>query len=77
MGNSSLGMEQKLNACEYFYGAKCENSRKDIAQMRGFLEEIEDPSDSFWGIFIFDRALYSWEIEESELIYIGKTNKKY
>lgn len=77
MANSTLGMEQELNAYDYFYGAKSENSREKISQIRGFLEEIEDPSDSFWGIFIFDRALYSWEIEKCELIYIGKANKKY
>ena len=67
-----LGMGQKLTKYNYVYGMKARGFSVGCQPLRGFVEHIEDTTDSFWGILVYSRLLTEIEVRDYELAYLGK-----
>lgn len=50
----------------YAYGMRLEGRWAE-----GYLAKVDDPTDTFWGILLYDRALGAKEIADNELCYLG------
>ena len=60
---------------KYAYGMKLRGFSIGCQPKDGFLERIDDTSGTFYDILIYNRNLSEKEINDYELVYLGKINK--
>lgn len=60
---------------QYAYGMRMRGYSIGCQPKEGFLERVEDISDTFYDILIYSRRLSEKEVDEYELVYLGKINE--
>lgn len=60
---------------QYAYGMRMRGYSIGCQPKEGFLERVEDISDTFYDILIYSRKLSEKEVDEYELVYLGKINE--
>lgn len=60
---------------QYAYGMRMRGYSIGCQPKEGFLERVEDISDTFYDILIYSRKLSEKEVDEYELAYLGKINE--
>ena len=57
---------------QYVYGMKLRGFSVGCQPMAGLVERVEDTSDTYYDILIYNRLLTEKEISDYELVYLGK-----
>jgi hypothetical protein len=56
----------------YVYGMRERGYGEGNQPIEGFVEKMEDPTEAFWDLLIYERELSEKEIKEYDLRYLGK-----
>lgn len=60
---------------KYAYGVKAKNENGILCPADGLVERLDDPTDSFWEILLYDKRL-DLELETKyQLEYLGDVNE--
>lgn len=60
-----------MNDNKYYYGMKLRGFSPGAQPKEGLIDRINDPSDRYWDIIIYDRLLSNEELYNYDLEYIA------
>jgi hypothetical protein len=60
---------------QYAYGMRARGFSLGAQPKEGFVERIEDDSETYYDLIIYDRHLSENEIKNYELVYLGIMNE--